>query len=174
MKKLLILVSIFIMIFLTNKNDEDISIPNEAIRLRILANSNSIYDQNIKMKVKDEVENNLSRILKNTNDINSARLKIINNLDNMHNNINSLLTNLNYDHNFKINYGMNYFPEKKYKGVICDAGEYESLLVTLGNGAGDNWWCVLFPPLCVIEAEESEIDETEYKFFIKEIIDKIF
>jgi len=47
---------------------------------------------------------------------------------------------------------------------------YESLLVTLGSGKGDNWWCVLFPPLCLLEAEES--DKIEYKFFVQELIEK--
>ena len=65
---------------------------------------------------------------------------------------------------------MNYFPEKEYKGTIYEEGEYESLLITLGSGEGNNWWCVLFPPLCLIEAEESE--EVEYSFFIKELFEK--
>lgn len=65
---------------------------------------------------------------------------------------------------------MNYFPEKEYKGVKYDEGYYESLVITLGEGKGKNWWCVLFPPLCLVEAEES--DKVEYKFFIKELIDK--
>ena len=73
---------------------------------------------------------------------------------------------------FKINYGTNYFPEKIYKGVKYEAGEYESMVVKIGSGSGDNYWCVLFPPLCLMEAEET--DDVEYKFFIKEIIDKIF
>ena len=55
------------------------------------------------------------------------------------------------------------------KGIEYDEGYYESLLITLGEGKGDNWWCVLFPPLCLIEAEEST--EVEYKSFIKEIIE---
>ena len=68
---------------------------------------------------------------------------------------------------------MNYFPEKVYKGVKYEEGEYESFVVTLGNGMGKNWWCVLFPPLCLLEAEETEeTTEVEYKFFISELIDK--
>ena len=56
---------------------------------------------------------------------------------------------------------------------IRDRGYYESLVVTLGSGEGKNWWCVLFPPLCFLDAEETrQKEEVEYKFFIKEIIDK--
>ena len=65
-------------------------------------------------------------------------------------------------------------PEKHYKGVTYKEGNYESLVVKLGEGKGENFWCVLFPPLCLLEAEESDKDEVEYKSFIKEIIDKYF
>ena len=53
---------------------------------------------------------------------------------------------------------------------IIEAKDYESLLVTLGKGKGKNWWCVLFPPLCLMETDEN----VEYKFYVKEIIDKYF
>ena len=46
--------------------------------------------------------------------------------------------------------------------------------MTIGSGVGDNWWCVLFPPLCLLEADESDVDDTEYKFFVTEMINKIF
>lgn len=65
-----------------------------------------------------------------------------------------------------------FFPKKEYKGVTYPEGYYESVKVTLGEGLGDNWWCILFPPLCLIEAEEST--EVEYNFFVKEIIKKYF
>jgi len=78
-----------------------------------------------------------------------------------------------YDTSYEINYGNNYFPEKEYKGVTYKAGEYESLVITLGDGLGDNWWCVLFPPLCLLEADENNLEETEYKLYINKIIDSI-
>ena len=67
-----------------------------------------------------------------------------------------------------------YCKEIEYKGVIYEEGDYESLVITLGDGLGDNFWCVLFPPLCLLEAEETDTDEFEYTSFIKEIIDKYF
>ena len=66
---------------------------------------------------------------------------------------------------------MNYFPSKTYKGIVYDGGYYNSLVVTLGDGEGDNWWCVLFPPLCLMEENETTSD-VEYKFFVKSIIEK--
>ena len=76
------------------------------------------------------------------------------------------------EENYSINFGKNYFPEKVYYDVTYPAGEYESLVITLGDGLGENWWCVLFPPLCLLEAEEKNIDKVEYKLFAKEIIEK--
>ena len=78
----------------------------------------------------------------------------------------------NYNISYNLNFGQNYFPKKDFKGITYDAGYYESVVVNLGKAEGDNWWCVLFPPLCLLEAEES--DEVEYKFFVKELIEKYF
>ena len=82
------------------------------------------------------------------------------------------MMNENYENDYKLTFGNAFFPEKKYKGVIYEKGYYDTLLITLGKGEGNNWWCVLFPPLCLMEAEESNTGKTEYKFFIKEILDK--
>ena len=112
----------------------------------------------------------LYNLLKNTKGIDEARVLINSNLDEIDSKVYKDLNNNNYPFSYKINYGLNYFPSKEYKGVIYEEGYYESLVITLGEGAGDNWWCVLFPPLCLLEAEES--DEVEYTSYIKEVIDK--
>ena len=88
--------------------------------------------------------------------------------------IEKTIENEPYNNTYNINYGTNHFPEKEYKGVIYQEGDYESLVITLGEGLGDNFWCVLFPPLCLLEAEDTETDKVEYTSFIKEIIDKYF
>ncbi len=67
---------------------------------------------------------------------------------------------------------MNHFPEKEYKGVIYEEGDYQSLVVTLGSGSGKNWWCVLFPPLCLLE--NNDMEEVEYRSFIADTVDKYF
>ena len=77
-----------------------------------------------------------------------------------------------YELPFDINFGLNYFPKKEFKGIIYNEGYYESVVVTLGEGLGDNWWCVLFPPLCMIEAQEST--NVEYTTVVKEVINKYF
>lgn len=151
------------------KND---IIPDEAIRIRVIANSNSEYDQEIKNKVKETVEFDMYNMLKKTTDLDEARNTIKNNLNKVENNIYTLLQKEKYLLPFDVNFGLNYFPRKEFKGITYNEGYYESVVVTLGEGLGDNWWCVLFPPLCMIEAEEST--DVEYTTVVKEVIDKYF
>lgn len=175
MKKIVIILAIVMLFMFFNKreDEETVKIPSSAIRFRVLANSNSTEDQNTKENVRDKMQKELYSLLENTNTISEARYKINNNLSNFDLIVKNELKNKDYSYN--ISYGMHYFPEKTYKGITYEEGEYESLLVTLGSGCGDNWWCVLFPPLCVLEAEETKsASDVEYKFFIKEIIEKYF
>ena len=145
-------------------------IKDESIRLRILANSNTIEDQRIKMEVAKSVQKELYELLKDTKDVKEARTRILDNLDTIKKEVETTLQNNDTSLNYRVNYGKNYFPSKNYKGINYNAGEYESLLVSLNQGKGDNWWCILFPPLCLLEAEEST--DVEYKLLVKEIIEK--
>lgn len=176
MKKLIIILIALFSIYLvynTNEKQETVKIPDSAIRFRVLANSNSPRDQKIKEDVRDKMQNELYTLLKNAKDINEARVLINDKMDYFDEVVKSSLEEVGYS--YTIDYGMHEFPEKTYKRITYDAGEYESLLVTLGEGKGDNWWCVLFPPLCLLEAEETtDTTEIEYKSFIKEIIEKYF
>lgn len=176
MQKVIIFSLAILSIFMfTNKTNEKetVKIPDSAIRFRVLANSNSPKDQKIKQDVRNKMQKELYSLLENSKNIKQARNLILNNM----NNFNKLLDEEMKDkeYSYTIDYGMHEFPRKVYKGITYEAGEYESLLVTLGEGKGDNWWCVLFPPLCLLEAEEtSNTSEVEYKFFIKDIIEKYF
>lgn len=176
MKKLLLVLSIFVIgyMWIQKEVSDIVLIPNEAIRLRVIANSNSIPDQEVKTKVKDELEQVTYNLLKKTSNVTEARTTISENLKIIDQSVKQVLEEEHYKKDYKINFGQNYFPEKEYKGVVYEEGEYESLVVTLGEGQGNNWWCVLFPPLCLLEAEEIEKDEVEYKFFVQELIDKFF
>ncbi len=172
MKKVLIVLAIItISLILMNKNEDYVIVPNDSIRFRIIPNSNTIEDLNMKEKVKEEISSVINNIEK-SNNIDETRQNIEENIPIIENKINTLFAKENYNKSFNINYGMNYFPEKIYKGVKYESGNYESMVIEIGASSGDNYWCVLFPPLCLIDAEES--DEVEYKFFITEIIKKIF
>ena len=176
MKRYIFLLLIFIVAYCMIQSTEaaEIKIPDTAIRIRVVPNSNSLRDQEIKQKVRKELESQAYELLDGVTSISLARRIISDNLDNIEEEIQSILTEEKYELGYKINFGQNYFPEKEFKGIIYEEGNYESLVVTLGKGGGDNWWCVLFPPLCLLEAEESEADEVEYKFFVQELIEKYF
>ena len=155
-----------------NAFSKKIVIPNEAIRIRVLANSNSDYDQYIKKEVKGTLMADIADTIDPNDSIATFRSKIVNNMDLFKRDIQKTLLYNNYELPFDINYGLNYFPQKQFKGIKYDEGYYESLVVTLGDGLGDNWWCVLFPPLCLIEAEEHT--DIEYTTIVSELINKYF
>ena len=174
MKKVLLMLIgiIFTYMIIGNVVATNDMIPDDAIRIRVIANSNSEYDQSIKNKVKENVEYDMYNLLKNTKEINEARELIKENLGYLKYDIDSTLQKENYNMPFTVNFGLNYFPKKEFKGVTYDEGYYESVVITLGEGLGDNWWCILFPPLCSLEAEEST--DVEYTTMVKTIIDKYF
>jgi len=175
MKQTLILALVFLssVILFHNVGDDAPIIPKEAIRFRVLANSNSSYDQEIKEHVRDNLQSVLYDSLKDSTNHEAAKEIILNNLDNYDDEVFKTLQKYNYSLPYTIAYGNHYFPEKTYKGVTYEAGIYESLLVTLGSGKGDNWWCVLFPPLCLLEADETT-EDVEYKFYVAELINQFF
>ncbi len=154
---------------------EEVLIPQEAIRLRVIPNSNEEEDQALKIEVRNQVQKEIARLLKNVTSVEEARTILKDNLHDFEVIVEDTIQEQKVQETFHLNYGMNYFPQKVYKGVTYEEGYYESLVITLGRGEGDNWWCVLFPPLCLLEAEEtSETTETEYKFFVKELLDRFF
>lgn len=166
LKKIIIALFFITVLILVNSKETEILIPKEAIRFRIIANSNKLEDQTQKLEIKKELEPVIANILSTSNSLDETRKEIKNNMYEVKNILNK------YDTDYKLNYGYNYFPEKNYKGVTYKSGEYESLVVTLGDGLGDNWWCVLFPPLCLLEASEDDYDDITYTSYIKELIDK--
>lgn len=150
-------------------NNQELSIPNESIRLRVIPNSNDPKDINIKEKVKTYLEKDIYKLLKDTNDIESARNIIKSNITSIENNIGSIFKNNNYNLNYNVNYGSNYFPEKTYNNETYEEGYYESLVIYIGEAKGDNWWCVLFPNFCLVDNEE-----VKYESLIQKLINKIF
>lgn len=170
MRNIVIIVLIIVSYILIGSYMENKVIPDDSIRFRILANSNSIEDQRIKMEVAKTVQKELYGLLKDTKNVDEARGIILDNLDNIKKEVKTTLQNNDTSLNYSVNFGKNYFPTKNYKGINYNEGEYESLLVSLNQAKGDNWWCVLFPPLCLLEAEESS--DVEYKLLVQEIIEK--
>lgn len=166
MKKIIVCLFIVTVLVLVNKEEIKVLIPEDAIRFRIIANSNSIEDQKEKIEIRNELEPIIGDILTNSTTKEETKTEINNNLYKINHVIDKF--NTTYD----VNYGLNFFPEKNYKGVTYKEGNYESLVITLGDGLGDNWWCVLFPPLCLLEANETNYDDITYTSYIQELIKK--
>ena len=157
MKKFILILSIIIIKISINKKEMK---EEEMIRFRIIANSNSEVDQATKRKVMKSISKTLLENTPTTKE--EEKNYILDKLPTFEEKIKETTDN------YIINYGLNYFPKKEYNGKEYKAGEYESLVITLGEGKGDNFWCILYPPLCVLD------DEVEYKSFIKEALSKLF
>lgn len=173
MKKTILFLTIIVAFLIYNELKEDtVIIPDTAIRLRVIPNSNSSLDQSMKNKVKEYLENNTYQILKEEDNIEEARKLIKDNIPELEENITKIFNDNNYNMNYKVNYGYNYFPNKEYRGIKYNEGYYESIVISIGEAQGDNWWCVLFPNLCLIDLEQK--NNVEYKYWIVETINKIF
>lgn len=169
-RKIFLILLGLIIIAVYSQNETEITIPDSSIRLRVIPNSNESKDINIKEKVKDYLETDIYTLLKDTDNIDKARNVINENIPIIETNIDNIFKNNNYNLPYQVNFGYNYFPEKTYQGKTYEEGEYESLVIYIGDAKGDNWWCVLFPNFCLIDTEKKH----EYKSYFKELIDKIF
>lgn len=176
----------------TAGTNEPVVIPDEAIRLRILANSNFEQDQELKKKIRDEVNKEITLWVAELTSIEAARTLIQTRLVDIEAIVARVLNEENVDQTYTVDYGKQVkFPTKVYGSYIYPAGEYEAILISLGKGEGDNWWCVLFPPLCFLDfgngeavdpkkeaavslTVEEEQEKVEVKFFIVEWFSKLF
>lgn len=169
MKKILIIILLLITLLFLIKNEETLMIPEESIRFRVIANSNEKEDIDAKEYLVNEIINNES-IIFNSNSINETRNNIKSNIENVEKVVSNTFKKIDYNKKYNVKYGINYFPKKEYKGIKYDEGYYESLVITIGEGKGNNYWCVMFPPLCMID--EENLDNSEYKLKLIEIIQK--
>ena len=164
LKKVIVVLFLVSLAFLFSNHEEEIIIPNKAIRFRVIANSDSVEDQMKKMEIKSAVETEVYTLINGEDNISQVRNIIEDNMDT----IKDIVEEYNVPYN--INYGNNYFPSKTYKGIMYPAGNYESLVITLGDGIGSNFWCVLFPPLCLIDNSKEDISDVDYQLYVKKLL----
>lgn len=130
----------------------DMKIPEQAIRLRILAHSDDALDQQVKRAVRDEVSLYVSGFVEGIETVEQARDCVSAYVEAIGDRVNDLLEEKNYPHEATVIYGEDiYFPTKVYDTQVYPQGAYEAVLITIGEGKGENWWCVLFPALCYID-----------------------
>ncbi|NMH70604.1 stage II sporulation protein R [Bacillus sp. RO3] len=130
---------------------ETMVIPEEAIRLRILANSDLEADQQVKRIVRDEVNKEITKWVATLTSQEEAKSVIQSGLPQLQTIAEEVMAVEGLDQSVKIDFGKVAFPTKLYGQYLYPAGEYEAVLITLGEGKGANWWCVLYPPLCFLD-----------------------
>lgn len=151
---------------------------NNIFRLHILANSNSIKDQAIKMKVRDAVLAVEAELFENAEvkDSEAAKQLIMDNAKTLLEAIESTLRANCVEYGAQMIVGDFEFPDRMYSGTLYEAGEYEALRIVLGAGNGENWWCVMYPPLCIKEpysAQNGTEEKCEPKSLIVELYVKL-
>ncbi|MBO0991574.1 stage II sporulation protein R [Bacillus sp. SD088] len=130
-------------------------IPDEAIRLRILANSDKDKDQAIKREIRDAVNEEINEWVAELTSLDEARHLMRSRLDIIEEIANQKLEEANIEDTVQVDFGEAQFPTKLYGQYLYPAGTYEAIVITIGEGKGANWWCVLFPPLCFLDFSNS-------------------
>lgn len=144
-------------------------------RLHVIANSDSDEDQQIKLQVRDALLDATKTGIIECENANQAQEYIEENLEIIEKTANETLAESGFDYSAKAEVGRFHFPEKTYQDVTYPEGDYQALEVTLGSGEGHNWWCVMFPPLCLTELETlDEEEQVEYTSFFAELFEDLF
>lgn len=168
MKKIIIIIVVILIGYLLSIVEYNKS--EDIIRFRVIANSNSREDIIMKEKVVKELSGVLFIDSQNVDDVKN---NIYSNLENIDHKIDKLFKKNNYNKKYNILYGLNEFPKKVFMNKIYDGGLHESLVIEIGEGKGDNYFCILYPSLCMIDYENRE-ENANYKSKIMELFDNIF
>lgn len=133
------------------------------IRFHVLANSDSPGDQELKLKVRDKVIDAMSGDLEISKNADETRDILINNLDKIKAVAEEEIYKNGQNYGVRVYLGEYKFPTKRYGSVVFPAGRYEALRVEIGDAGGQNWWCVMFPPLCFVDVKHGLTDEKTKK-----------
>lgn len=137
------------------------------IRLHVIANSDTKEDQNIKLDIRDKIIEEMTPKFKESQSISETREILSENMDLIQQIAKEELHKIGKEYDVNVYFGDYDFPTKTYGGFTLPAGNYTALRVVLGEGKGENWWCVMFPPLCFLDmdngvaSEETEKNMTE-------------
>ena len=147
------------------KTSEEIR--SDVLRLHVIANSDSSVDQNLKLRLRDYILEEGEEIFDGSVNVENAVEKIEPKLSELEKSAETFVKNAGFDYDVKITLSNEYFTTRTYESVTLPAGKYLALRVVIGSGEGHNWWCVMFPPMCVPAADKK--DEIENVFTDKEI-----
>ncbi len=153
---LLISIIAFLFIWSLIPTAEECEVYNSTVRLHILASSNSKADQDAKLRVRDAVLDHISKYEVSTKE--EALLQISSDKEQIEKIAAQTLKKDGINDTVSIEIGQEDYPERVYEGFSLPAGEYTSVRIIIGEGEGNNWWCVLFPPMCTAQAIEYDSD----------------
>ncbi|MEG2014269.1 MAG: stage II sporulation protein R [Clostridia bacterium] len=148
------------------------TLDEDCLRIHIRANSNSTDDQNIKYVVKDVVVDYLTPLLSEAKTKSEAKRIVLSNFNKIKEVADDVLKANGYSYRSNIVLHREEFPTRQYDDIVFEAGEYDALIVNLGEGVGNNWWCVAYPPLCFIGGESNGTNKIEYHSKLLEIIEQ--
>ncbi len=145
--------------------ESDTELYDNIIRLHVIANSDSASDQELKLKVRDGILGTVSEILEGVDDRAEAERILIENLSAIEQDAAEVLAYNGYLYDVSVTLTVEEYPTRIYNNISLPAGSYTSLRVLIGEAAGQNWWCILFPKLCVTSETDmgdiTVIDDTE-------------
>lgn len=133
---------------------EAASVPTDVLRLHILANSDSETDQAIKRAVRDAIR----PLFEASSSYADARTFLLTHGALLQSTAEAVLKRYAAPYGVQLSLGTESFPDRTYDGQLFPAGDYDALIVRLGRGVGHNWWCVLFPPLCIVTETGEPVD----------------
>ncbi len=123
-------------------------ISSSVVRLHVIANSDTNKDQELKLKVRDEIIDYLEPVLANANNVEDTKSLIKNNLGKIEEEAKKVVKKYGYTYSVTADFGNYSFPTKTYENAQFPKGRYDALKIVIGKGEGKNWWCVLYPQLC--------------------------
>ncbi len=144
------------------------------LRLHIIANSNAREDQQLKLEIRDYILQEKNDLLKNCKDKLQAQQIISANAESLENLANEVLEAHGKAYRAQVQVGKSTFPDKYYGAICYPAGEYDAVRIVLGDGGGENWWCVMFPPLCLVQTEGQAGEAVEYTSLLLTWLEGIF
>ena len=145
---------------------------SEFLRIHIRANSNDKTDQAVKYRVKEAVVNYLAPFLSTCADKEQAKRTVELQAEGIRAVAEQVLKENGFSYGAKVELKTESFPTRSYDGFVLEQGVYDALIVSLGSGTGDNWWCVVYPPLCFVGGELNGSNRIRYKSKLLELIEK--
>lgn len=153
--------------------DAEGEIYDDTLRLHILANSDTSEDQALKLDIRDRILRKYGALLKMGNSIAEAKESVELLLPEIESDAKLWISELGYDYDVNATLSVEWYETRKYESFTLPAGYYSSLRVIIGEGAGQNWWCVMYPPLCMEMASESAPPDDGVIDYSKEEIELI-